>query len=336
MVKASKRPFVSVIIPTSGRPLLLKRAIDSCLSGAYASVTEVIVIANGPDVTWEPVRDFYLYDNRVRFYYSRPPNQNIARNIGLEKAEGELIRYLDDDDYLYPNAAANQYHLMELDRLDACSAAVGMVDEDGKQLGTLSQPQLTGLVEASVCWQRLQLPHAHVYRRQSISSLRWKENIRQSEDIVWLIEYAVATERKWCRIDEVVGVWYQHRMPRMSLDRPSGRVHEYTAECLIKATETLRLRSAITPPRASLISEALWACILRAFVFRPFYWTHIARVVTSISSSGRPPDRLFTGFLGSRIDPLILLWLALPIRIAIIAFRFARGVFLGWNYRRTL
>lgn len=216
--------------------------------------------------------------------------------------------------------------------LDACSASINSEDEEGSWLNTFPQPMYDGMVEAAISWQRVQLTHAHVYKRDAIGDLRWPENIRQSEDIVWFIQFATATERHWRRLDEIVGVWYQHRQPRMSLDKPSGHVHEHTAKALFQAEATLKNRSALTTQRAFLISEALWTIAARAFIFKPLYWSKICLKANSINPKARPPSKIFSAFPFRNYDILIFLWATTPPR----KIKFLIKGFQGWNYRRSI
>jgi glycosyltransferase involved in cell wall biosynthesis len=329
-------PSVTVVIPTARRPQWLRRAIDSCLSGKYAWKTEVVVVANGEDMSWETVRNDYATDGRVHFTHSENPNQNRARNVGLAMARGELIRFLDDDDFLFPDAADRQYAFMMEHKVDCCSAGLAIQDQYGRRLGQLKQPPVASGISAALHHQRLQIPFVHVYRRTSIGDLGWPEELRQTEDIVWLITYMAARERRWGRLDEPVGVWYQHDKPRMSLDRPSGFVHEPTAMALLAARDSLVAQRRWTPELASVVATGLWQCVHRAFAFRPFFWSRIAREALRIDSRSRPSFPMYEHQIVGALPPLLLQWMLLPKRWLRLGFGAIKGLMFGRDYRRTL
>ena len=87
---------VSVVIPTYYRNDALRRAIDSALD---AGASEVIVVddsgeAHGrPAVADRPVEYVALEENR---------GGNPAREAGIERATGDAVQLLDDDDRLHP------------------------------------------------------------------------------------------------------------------------------------------------------------------------------------------------------------------------------------------
>lgn len=90
----------SIVITTYNRLSLLKRAIDSAL--AQTETCEVIVVDDGSsDGT-----DVYLrnLERKVTFWRnSENLGHSAAMNVGVNLAQGDWIKPLDDDDYLAPN-----------------------------------------------------------------------------------------------------------------------------------------------------------------------------------------------------------------------------------------
>lgn len=93
--------LVSVIITTHRRkPRILKRAIDSVYYQTY-QLFEIFVINDAPDyeLQSELAELCKMYDNRVQYIINdKSPGANGSRNIGIEKASGKYIAFLDDDD----------------------------------------------------------------------------------------------------------------------------------------------------------------------------------------------------------------------------------------------
>lgn len=333
---SSFAPVVSIVIPTAGRPELLKRAIQSCLTGKYASETEVIVVPNGPDQSWTAVEEELRQEPRVRFHYIQRGDQCLARNAGLELATGELVRFLDDDDYLFPEAASRQYAFALNECLDLCSAGVTLEDQESNHLGDLFQAATESVEEAVFGIARVQIPLAHVYRRTTLASSRWRVGMRQSEDIVWLIDYVAAAPRKWQRFEESVGVWYQHDLQRQSLDRPSGRVHEATAAALLEAKFQLQRQGRWTNSLAAIFAAALWNLVHRAFPFRPVYWHKIAELAQTIDLDARPIQPVYGYPLLKHLDPKLVMWALLPKRWVGLTAGNIKSLLTGRDYRRRL
>ena len=89
----------SIILPTYNRAeLFLKRAIDSVVRQSYKDWELIIVDNNSTDNTKDLVGSYS--DNNIRLY-SIQNEGNIAksRNLGISKAKGEFIAFLDSDDF---------------------------------------------------------------------------------------------------------------------------------------------------------------------------------------------------------------------------------------------
>lgn len=99
---------VSVIIPTYKRSEMLPRAIKSCLSQSYTNIEVVVVDDNDPDSEWrlateKRMEEFYDDERVLYIKHNKNRNGSAARNTGIRNASGELITYLDDDDWYYTN-----------------------------------------------------------------------------------------------------------------------------------------------------------------------------------------------------------------------------------------
>lgn len=97
--------LVSVIIPSFGQPQFLERAISSCLEQDYFELEVIVVDDLSLDGSLAVAIDAMQRDPRVRVL-ARRHNGGLgrARNTGLASATGELVTFLDSDDYLLPHA----------------------------------------------------------------------------------------------------------------------------------------------------------------------------------------------------------------------------------------
>lgn len=102
-------PRVSVIIPAYQASGTIRRAIDSVL-GQTRPPDEILVVDDG---SHDPLADAVRpYGARVCLL--RKPNGGVAsaRNLGLDLATGELIAFLDADDYWAPHKLARQLAIL--------------------------------------------------------------------------------------------------------------------------------------------------------------------------------------------------------------------------------
>jgi glycosyltransferase involved in cell wall biosynthesis len=95
-------PFVSVVIPTYNRAYCLAETIDSALAQTYKNVEVVVADDGSTDETESMMGQRYGSNPRVRYVRQKNSGTNIARNLGLRTARGDMIALLDSDDIFLP------------------------------------------------------------------------------------------------------------------------------------------------------------------------------------------------------------------------------------------
>lgn len=98
-----KKPLVSIIVRTCGRPQVLANALKSIQSQQYSAI-ETVVIEDGPENISEQFIRTNFSDMKIIYHCtSHKCGRCKSGNIGLKLAKGEYLNFLDDDDILLPN-----------------------------------------------------------------------------------------------------------------------------------------------------------------------------------------------------------------------------------------
>ncbi|MDY6783624.1 MAG: glycosyltransferase family 2 protein [Cyanobacteriota bacterium] len=130
----------TIAIATYNRLAFLKRAIDTALSQTVQC--EVVVVDDGSnDGTQEYVEDLsqtLAASGDGRLIYHRN-SHNLGHsgsvNAGVERATGEWVKLLDDDDYLAPNCLEKMSEAIALrPQAVLCSCQAVQVDEEESEL----------------------------------------------------------------------------------------------------------------------------------------------------------------------------------------------------------
>jgi len=127
---------VSVIIPTYNRQDTLKRAIETCISQTYKDIE--IIIVDDTKKSQQDLIDSYHDDRIVYVHNANPQGSPIARNIGIERATGEYIAFLDDDDEWLPEKIEKQLNYM-LNNPN-CPIVICYSDDRRRHDGRISKP----------------------------------------------------------------------------------------------------------------------------------------------------------------------------------------------------
>jgi len=101
------KPLVSVIIPTYNYEQYLARTIKSVLKQTYKNIEIIICDDGSTDNTREIIKKF-KHHKKIRCYYQSNQGPASARNLGIKKAKGEFIAFLDSDDYWLPKKIEKQ------------------------------------------------------------------------------------------------------------------------------------------------------------------------------------------------------------------------------------
>ncbi len=96
-------PLVSVLITSYNREKYIAEAIGSVLSQSYPNFELIIIDDCSIDNTFSIAKHFQ--DNRIKlFRNSKNLGQFKNRNLAIDYANGEYIKFLDSDDVLLPDA----------------------------------------------------------------------------------------------------------------------------------------------------------------------------------------------------------------------------------------
>lgn len=306
---------LSVVIPTHNRPLHLGRAILSALSSAPSSRVEVVVVPNGRSESWRAVKSNFAYDSHVKWYPIQTANVSAARNHGFSMARGEYVRFLDDDDYLQPEACRKQFESMLMSQASVSSGSIEVISEAGRRQEVWEQPDVSDFSCSVISPTHSIQIGAFIFKKSVCSGVFWDESHCLGEDIDWLIRLSVAKDINWHRSDDVVVSYVQHSNPRLIDNRDSeGEVLLYIAETLLEATRTLEAQNRLTDDRREAIVDNLWNCFQKGFRYNIAYWKGIASEAELIKSGRRPPSRIHKLPIFRSVSVLYLEYFLIPVR----------------------
>ncbi len=123
---------VSVIIPAYNGDRYLAAAIDSILAQTYRDLEIIVVDDGSTDNTPQVAQQYGTAVHAVQ--YVSQSNQGVAasRNLGMAKARGDYIAFLDQDDVFLPHKLSSQVGMLEQDdNLGIVNSGWQITDEQG-------------------------------------------------------------------------------------------------------------------------------------------------------------------------------------------------------------
>ena len=89
----------SIIVPIYNSENYLKRCLNSLINQTFSDI-EIILVNDGSTDCSEKIIKEYMNDSRVLYLKKKNGGQASARNLGLKKATGDYVLFVDSDDYV--------------------------------------------------------------------------------------------------------------------------------------------------------------------------------------------------------------------------------------------
>ena len=91
---------VSIIVPVYNVEKYLERCLDSLINQTLTNIEIVCINDGSTDNSGKILDDYAAKDKRIIVINKKNEGQSIARNIGIEKAKGEYLGFVDSDDWV--------------------------------------------------------------------------------------------------------------------------------------------------------------------------------------------------------------------------------------------
>ena len=103
---------VSIIVPVYNAEKFLKKCIDTLVNQTLQEIEIILIDDASKDNSKDIIKEYGLkYSNKIVFeLLENNQGQGHARNIGIEKANGEYILFVDSDDYIAKNTCEVLYN----------------------------------------------------------------------------------------------------------------------------------------------------------------------------------------------------------------------------------
>lgn len=98
-----RKPLISIIVPVYKAEKYLSECLDSILYQNYTYWECILVDDGSPDSSGLICDEYVAKDSRFRVIHKNNRGVSSARNIGIENAKGNIVTFVDSDDWINPN-----------------------------------------------------------------------------------------------------------------------------------------------------------------------------------------------------------------------------------------
>jgi glycosyltransferase involved in cell wall biosynthesis len=211
---------VSIVIPTYNRADLLPQAIDSCLVQQQTPLKLQIIIIDDCS-TDNTVEILKKYGNSVEtIFLDYNSKQCKARNVGLQYAIGDYVKFLDSDDILAEGSLFKELSVAKREKADIVISGWGTVkiDKNGKKINGTEKIYSVPFIDTipdSILLGRSVVISAALYKSDYIKGLEWDENINKLTDWDWFVRAALRSG-KIVALNEISYWMRAHEGPRVT------------------------------------------------------------------------------------------------------------------------
>ena len=125
------QPLISVIVPIYNVEEYLDRCVESIVNQTYKNLEIILVDDGSPDNCPQMCDNWAEKDSRIKAVHKENGGLSDARNAGMPFATGEIISFIDSDDWIELNMFETMLNRMIEDDSDIVSCGVKWVEEDG-------------------------------------------------------------------------------------------------------------------------------------------------------------------------------------------------------------
>ena len=189
-------PKVSFIVPVYNTQDFLPRCLDSLLGQTLKGIEIVVVNDGSPDDSAAIIAEYAGRDSRVRAVEKPNGGLSSARNAGMDVARGDIVDFVDSDDYVEPNLAEFLVDTFTKEHAEIVvfGAECEPVELASKRIQQLLSPdaRVFESFDSALLFSANAQPYVWraAYSRELIEreSLRFAENVRFAEDVVFQFE----------------------------------------------------------------------------------------------------------------------------------------------------
>lgn len=137
-------PKISVIMPVYNKVKYIEKTVNSILNQIYNDF-ELIIVDDGSTDGSEIICDkFAKQDSRVRVFHIKNGGVSNARNIGIDKAKGDYIQFIDSDDFVNNEMFKDLFNIVETYKPDIIINGISKVDCNGNEIIQIL-PEMSGV-----------------------------------------------------------------------------------------------------------------------------------------------------------------------------------------------
>ncbi|MFB8623570.1 Putative glycosyltransferase EpsH [Enterococcus casseliflavus] len=206
----------SIILPVFNSELFLEECLNSVLDQTFENFELIIIDDCSTDNSLEIINKYNKVDDRISIHQNKS-NQGVSysRNIGITKAKGEFLFFIDSDDILSPNyltsLISTQRKFMESFIIAEYQVFEKHISKTKVKTKTRYHynSKFSYLLKNGYLWNKIFI------RKTIIDNNLWMEDYKLREDLIFVIKYAFFV-KNFLYLDDVIYFYRKHPLSSSS------------------------------------------------------------------------------------------------------------------------
>lgn len=231
-----KEKLVSVIIPAYNAEQSLERAVRSVLSSDYQNLEVLVVDDGSTDETPAIAERLAGEDGRIRVLPEKNGGVSRARNLGLSRAAGEYITFVDADDAVSPRMIGELVRAMEETGADFAGCFFSDASHLGEGKDGIRIFEGADIVRSAVLKTDTRI-WSKVFRKKALEGRTFPEDLTIGEDMLFLLR-VITPKTRYAYLDRRL---YEYVLnPAGAMERPFVPSYFDEIACWERAQEQIQ------------------------------------------------------------------------------------------------
>jgi len=181
-------------MPTYNADPFLDECIESILGQSHSDIEFIIINDGSTDNSDEIIAKWTKKDSRIKHIsHSKSKGVGLRMNEAFELSSGDYIAKMDADDIAYPHRFETQLQYLKENNLDLIGSNAIIIDEYGKQTGTIIQPETDNDIRV-FCGSESPFIHPSVMYKKTLSQIKFR-SLETRQDYLWLADCLIQGAR---------------------------------------------------------------------------------------------------------------------------------------------
>lgn len=254
------QPFFSIITPVYNAEKYIQKCIESIQDQKFSDF-ELLLVNDGSSDNSGGLCDYYAAkDQRIQVFHKKNGGVSNTRNLGLDKATGKYIIFLDSDDYFTPDTLVVCKDIIAENSLDILQFSLqGILSNGAPSNNTTIRHDTTETLSPDDYLKKGQLQvcaGGSCIKRSIIEdyNIRFDEKIKLAEDQLFIISSILHSKR--IKYEDIVLYNY--------LDNPESATHINKSKDVTNSIKALEDFIKANPQSNDILNRQIlnFVCIL--------------------------------------------------------------------------